>query len=203
MRKAVDEVSNVWVSSDFHISHQKLAEIRGFETKEEHNEYIVDMWNNTVRKDDVVYLLGDMSSGGKQSTLDSLEIMGKLPGRKRLIYGNHDAASPVYYKEQAKWFSLFSEVYELHTPFTFKRFGGRGRKVLLIHYPIWADHTEEPRHKEHRMPDWEGLRLHGHSHSPEKYTSDRELHVGLEAWDLQLVPYDTIESWVNSKESDD
>ena len=71
-------MSLVYFSSDFHISHQKLAEIRGFETKEEHNEYIKDMWNSTVKKDDVVYLLGDMSSGGKTSTLESLELMKDL-----------------------------------------------------------------------------------------------------------------------------
>lgn len=193
-------MSLVWFSSDFHIYHKKLAEIRGFDSVEDHDQHFADMWNDTVRKSDVVYLLGDMSSGNTVSTEKSLELIGKLPGRKRLIYGNHDNCGPVFYKEQAKWFNRFSEVYEIHTPFTFKKFGGKGKKALLIHYPIWKDHTETPRHREHRMPDWDGLRVVGHTHSTIKELSDVEYSVCPEAHDLKLVPYETIESWVNSKE---
>lgn len=45
------------------------------------------MWNQTVRREDVVYILGDFSLGNKEYTE---KILQKLKGKKFLIEGNHD-----------------------------------------------------------------------------------------------------------------
>ena len=56
------------------------------------NKHIVDKWNAKVHKDDIVYHLGDVGSSNKNEftgpALDKL--LGKLHGRKHLIFGNHD-----------------------------------------------------------------------------------------------------------------
>ena len=190
-------MSNVWFGSDLHLGHTNMAGWRNFDSIEAHDQHWIDHWKDTVKKDDVVYLLGDMGSGGTKSTDHSLEIMASLPGRKRLIYGNHDPLHPIYYKDQHKWFDKFNKVYEFHTPYTFKKIGGR--RVLLIHFPIWQDHTEIPRHGTHRMANWTDLRIHGHTHSDVVELSDVEFSVCPEAHNLNLVPLSTIEKWAASK----
>ncbi|WP_051265718.1 metallophosphoesterase family protein [Nakamurella lactea] len=40
---------------------------------------------------------------------------------------------------------------------------------------------------EYRLRDEGNWLLHGHTHSSEKVTSSREIHVGLDAWDLGPV----------------
>ena len=38
-----------------------MAKKRGFKTVEEHDEFIVKKWNETVNKNDKIYLLGDIT----------------------------------------------------------------------------------------------------------------------------------------------
>lgn len=52
-----------------------------------HNEMIIAQWNKIVRPDDNVWFLGDLGFG----TVSELkEIVPRLNGQKRMIYGNHD-----------------------------------------------------------------------------------------------------------------
>lgn len=69
-----------------HIGHRSIANYRPFVTSSDHNtEVIVKEWVTTVKKKDVVYVLGDAAF-----TTDGLEIIKALPGRKILVKGNHD-----------------------------------------------------------------------------------------------------------------
>lgn len=182
-------VSEVYYTSDWHLFHQKLADVRGFDSISDHNEAIAEKYIEKVRKHDIVFFLGDMSSGGKQSTLDSLEFMSKLPGRKMLVAGNHDPIHPMQYKECVKWAPAFYNVYEFVAPYMRRKI--EGQRVLLNHFPQAMDHTDEIRHPEYRMSDWQHWRLHGHTHS-DKVFFGKEIHVGLEAHDLQIVHQDDI-----------
>lgn len=67
-----------------------------------------------------------------------------------------------------------------------------GREVLLSHFPYTRDRGTA-RHDQWRLP-YQGLwLLHGHTHGTERVTyHQREIHVGLDAWDLQLVPLETV-----------
>jgi calcineurin-like phosphoesterase family protein len=58
---------------------------RGFATIEEHDEHIISKWNNTVRKRDITYILGDI-------TMQKAEyvILNRLNGVKYVVLGNHD-----------------------------------------------------------------------------------------------------------------
>jgi calcineurin-like phosphoesterase family protein len=88
---------NRWFISDLHLSHHSTintfvnddgSPLRPFKNVEEMNQKIIDNWNNKIKDNDLVYVLGDLCMGRKQIGLTSA-----LRGRKRLIGGNHDFGS--------------------------------------------------------------------------------------------------------------
>ncbi len=48
---------------------------------------------------------------------------------------------------------------------------------------------------EYRPRDCGGFVVHGHTHSAVKFR-DRQIHVGLDAWDLMPVPLNTLQKYV-------
>jgi calcineurin-like phosphoesterase family protein len=79
-------MSNVLFFSDPHFSHKNMAEARGFSSIEEHNNHIIEKWNQKVSKRDVVWLLGDISMEKKSP----YPLLAKLNGIIRVVAGNHD-----------------------------------------------------------------------------------------------------------------
>lgn len=73
---------------DLHFGHNNIYLFRkelGLSSELEHREFIIDRWNSTVNKRDVVWVLGDACF--KQEALPDLD---RLRGTKFLILGNHD-----------------------------------------------------------------------------------------------------------------
>ena len=52
------------------------------------NRDLVNRWNNTVRENDTIYFLGDMTHGRQRRPIDYW--LGKLQGQINFIRGNHD-----------------------------------------------------------------------------------------------------------------
>lgn len=82
---------NVYAIGDLHLSSQgKSMDIFGPQWKE-HQKRLFDNWNRTIRTDDIVLIAGDLSWALKlREAIADLEAIGKLPGTKVLIRGNHD-----------------------------------------------------------------------------------------------------------------
>lgn len=59
--------------------------------------------------------------------------------------------------------------------------------VMLSYFPYATDHTTSARYLQFRLRDEGNWLLHGHTHAKEKITSRREIHVGLDAWNLRPV----------------
>ena len=80
---------NVFFTSDLHFFHKNIIRFdnRPFTSVEEMNETLIRNWNRKVKKDDLVYILGDISWGNDEETC---AIFARLNGRKVLIKGNHD-----------------------------------------------------------------------------------------------------------------
>ena len=84
---------SAFVIADTHFGHAKSLtffkpdgeRLRPFDSVEEMDEYMVDNWNQVVKKCDTVYHLGDVVIPRK-----SLSTLERLNGRKILIRGNHD-----------------------------------------------------------------------------------------------------------------
>jgi calcineurin-like phosphoesterase family protein len=93
---------SVFFTSDPHLGHKSIAKYRTFVRDTQHNtQLFIEDWLKHIRKNDVVYMIGDVAFDD-----ESLELVASLPGRKILIKGNHD--NFVSTKAQAK---VFEEIY--------------------------------------------------------------------------------------------
>ncbi len=102
--------------SDLHLDHTNIIKYceRPFQSAEEMNRIIIKNWNETVRQDDVVYFLGDMSFGRGSRKIDYWK--DKLNGNISFIIGGHDRSKEI----------KFSDIFVLWY---------RGNRFLLIHDP--------------------------------------------------------------------
>ena len=113
--------------ADCHFYHRNLItrmDKRNFKDVEEMNEYMIQKWNEKVRKNDEVVILGDFSFGSVEETIDVLK---KLNGTKYLIIGNHDTKylnSKDFDQSLFKWVRPYEELND------------NNRFVILSHYPI-------------------------------------------------------------------
>jgi calcineurin-like phosphoesterase family protein len=112
--------------SDLHFGHANCLKFdnRPFKTIEEHDEYIIKSWNETVSTDDDVYILGDISWYNRTKTI---EIFKRLNGKLHLIKGNHDNNL----LKNSELRSLFVEVRDYQ-----ELTDGDGKSIVLCHYPI-------------------------------------------------------------------
>lgn len=112
--------------SDLHFGHKNCLAFdnRPFKTIEEHDQTIINNWNNVVGIDDDVYLLGDISWYGSSKTL---ELFNQLNGNIHLIKGNHDDKI-LKNRDLQKRFVEIVDYKELQLE--------DGKGVVLCHYPI-------------------------------------------------------------------
>ena len=147
---------NYWFISDTHFFHENILEYsnRPFKDIEEHNEHLIQNWNEYVKPEDTVYHLGDFSLG---TDFDSLEaICGSLNGFIHLVPGNHDTNRKL--EIYGRYFTIEPPLLHLRKP-----------NVVLCHYPlaVWhGSHFGTPH-------------LHGHSHG--SYVSEGKIiDVGVD-----------------------
>jgi len=154
-----------YVTSDLHLGHRGVMnfcpETRSrFNNDVEYmNETMISEWNDIVKPEDTVYILGDvaMMSASKAAVL-----VNRLNGKKVLIIGNHDRKA----LKDVNFRKCFSEIHE-YLEITYN-----GTKVCLFHYPI-AEYVQQHRGAVH---------FHGHLHNNlsglEHY---RVLNVGFDS----------------------
>ena len=79
-------------TADWHFFHKQIIEYcnRPFKNEKHMRNKLINNFNETVRKEDTTFVLGDAAMlGGSQ--WESLKgVIRKLNGTKHLIYGNHD-----------------------------------------------------------------------------------------------------------------
>ncbi len=112
--------------ADLHFFHEAMnthMDKRGFENTLQMNEYMIQRWNQKVRKKDEVVILGDLSLGSVQDTNALLE---QLQGKLYLIQGNHDRFLKHKEADTSRfvWVKPYAELSD------------NSRKVVLCHYPI-------------------------------------------------------------------
>lgn len=211
----------VYFTSDLHIGHTTIAKIRCeaenpelFNSRTDENEFdeweqdvtnwhdawLAKIWDTTVRPDDIVWVLGDISSGTKTAQLASLQWFRERPGVKRLITGNHDDAHPMH-RDSYKWQPLYLEAFQSVQAFARIRIpldAGGHLDAFLSHFPYHGDHGKE-RYIQYRLPDMgRDFIIHGHTHSKKRF-GGRQLHVGVDAWHGLLVPLASIQAYVNGR----
>lgn len=119
-------MSEIFFISDTHFGHENVIHFdrRPFSSIEEHDEALIQKWNNQITDNDVVWILGDFSWKNHDKTI---EILSRLRGRKCITLGNHDQVIAKN-RDIAKF---FDEV----CPFG-KELQVNNKMVVLSHYPM-------------------------------------------------------------------
>lgn len=203
-------MSEIFYTSDLHIGHRLVANIRGFTREtgffsdidgrpecepdtDAHDAWLAGLWDSVVRPDDQVYVLGDISINGGQHALDWI---AERPGIKHLIAGNHDPVGPWdrrAAKLQRHWLGYFETI----QPYLRRKL--EGHNFLLSHFPYpGLDRSGvEPRYEQYRLPNLGLPLVHGHVHSDQKFEYPNQMHVGVDAW-KGLVPQQAVQDWLRS-----
>ena len=156
-------MGRIFVISDLHFSHKNMALKRGFNSIEEHDNYIIERWNSVVNKKDTVWILGDitMEKSGPYHLLD------KLKGFKKVVLGNHD--EPQHVTALLKHVNKVCSCFEV-----------RGKGVMLTHIPI---HPQELQYRFRKN-------IHGHLHE-NKVMKTIEQEIDSKVNDLMFETFTT------------
>jgi calcineurin-like phosphoesterase family protein len=135
-----------YVISDTHFSHSNIIKYcdRPFKNYHSMNERMVELWNNTVTDDDIIFHLGDVTFGKLD---DSINVLKRLNGRLILIKGNHDRGSNL---KLFRKHDIFETIYEgnHYQPWQYDE------QVLLSHGPVAPEVINDNQ-----------LNIHGHIHN--------------------------------------
>lgn len=167
---------NIFLTADNHLLHENIISHckRPFNDVDHMTEVLVSNWNSTATKYDVVYVLGDFSSNVRKEELPKLEkILNSLNGQKILIKGNHDDKKTTKFKG---WGAV-KDYHEIKY---------NKRRYCMSHYPFrsWRGSHKDENSSIHTFGH-----CHGSLRDPEPYSYD----VGVDCWNFQLVPIDTLE----------
>lgn len=177
-----------WFSSDLHFSHKNVITYcnRPFKDIEEMNEALIKLWNETVKKQDIIYVLGDFSLNPKWSRL----LIPKLNGKKILVAGNHDACH-ISHKKCGKMVSRYLEDgwAEVHPHYKHLQLKN-GQNVVLSHLPY--DNEYDDRYKQYKLPYQGNILLHGHLHGKYKKKGN-QIDVGYDAHQKILSEEEVIQ----------
>lgn len=162
-------MSKVFFIADTHFGHKNIIkyENRPFSTVEEMDNVIINNWNNTVKKLEEVFILGDFGLSNKQRIK---EIVSILKGYKILILGNHDKCYSYSWWKTAG----FEEV--IRYPVVFNEW------FILSHEPVYINSN---------MPY---VNIYGHVHSNPSYAdhSAQSFCVSVERINYTPIEFEQI-----------
>ena len=170
-------MSKIFFTSDLHFSHRNIAKFcphtRPQPSKQGDidtlDNYMIELWNDTVGVDDDVYNLGDLTFSHNLRYIK--KVLSQLNGRHHLIFGNHDDIIQhnldkfVNTPKQDGNPLLFSA--QSYLKLQLKE---QGKTLILFHYPI---------------AEWDGCHkgyyhLHGHIHDRMADIGGRILNAGFD-----------------------
>ena len=136
--------TKTFVIADTHFGHDNICKftredgtkLRPWNDVNEMNQALIDNWNSVVREQDMVFVLGDFTVNKKW-----VGVARQLAGRKILVAGNHDNATPQMYMDAG-----FGDVRGCHVLYK--------KEVLLTHIPV----------HESQLARFSGGNIHGHLH---------------------------------------
>lgn len=169
----------IYFTSDLHFGHKNILQFqknRKFESVEKMDKTLIKNWNNKVKDNDEIYILGDFTLKKDEEYI--LNILNQLNGKKYLIKGNHD----YWVKKEilSSEFEWIKDYYELKY---------NKEKFILCHYPFI---------------EWNGSRnnssyhLYGHTHTLprvniiDRYLDRKSYNVGIDANNFSPISIDDI-----------
>lgn len=162
-------MSRIFVTSDIHLFHKSIIkfcpESRPFIDIDDMHNNLINNWNSVIGENDKVFILGDITFGKVDETLD---ILNQLNGREKiLIKGNHD-------QQQLKNVKFRNYFKEIHDYYELKY---NKETICMFHYPIsyW--------NKKH----YGAFHLYGHRHLSYQELIDRSMDIGMDS--NKCMPY--------------
>lgn len=112
----------IYFISDFHFGHKKIIEFErwNFRDIQEHDEKIMNMLEECICDNDILYFLGDLGWPND----DIIKRFNNLKCKKFMIVGNHDTKTFEYYKTKLS----FDEIYEYPIWLS--------DRIVISHHPI-------------------------------------------------------------------
>lgn len=173
----------IWFTSDTHYGHANVIRFcnRPFVDVVHMENALIGAHRAVVQPDDIVYHLGDFIWSTKPA--EWTRILDLLPGRFRIIRGNHDIPlrKGAFTHPRIEWVKDYAE----------EKIDGE--KVVLCHYPIAS---------------WNGagkgsFHLHGHCHGSMMHLHGRVLDVGADCWDWRPVSWEVVKRTLDAIEPRD
>jgi len=160
---------NRFFIADTHFNHSNilLYTCRNFKDVNEMTEQLIKNWNDTVKKRDLIFVLGDFSFYNKVEEVKA--ITDRLKGTKIIILGNHDKKINTDFWKQCG----FQECYKY--PIIYKD------KYILSHEPV-----------QYGVGEQGFINIHGHIHNhfmENKYY----VNVSVEAINYKPISFREIE----------
>lgn len=175
-------MNEIYITSDQHLYHRNILKYqsnRNFNSVQEMNEQLIQRHNELVKKNNTIYMLGDLAFTGQ----DNIEnVLKRLNGKIYYIYGNHD-------KQLKK--DRFSQYFESRQ--NYLEVNIDGNNIVMFHYKIsnW-----------NRM-HYGAYHFHGHSHDV-TIPDCRRFDIGVDGndcypWNIRelikmLEPFDQFDS---------
>lgn len=121
----------IFFTSDTHFLHANILKYcpnRKFDTVEEHDAHLIQVWNARIAPNDTVFHIGDFAFGAVEK---SYPILDALNGKKILVTGNHDVRHLKHNEFRGKFAAVKFAYHEVEVNF-------RGHTVLVVlcHYPL-------------------------------------------------------------------
>ena len=168
-------------ASDLHFGHKNIVDLckRPFVDVDAMDAVLIDNWNRKVKKNDIVYLTGDVVWDKKKVAY----YMEQLSGKKILVAGNHDSTW-IKREECQKYFEEIVPYLEVHL---------NGHPITMCHYPMleWRSSREESKRKL-------GYLIHGHIHNRiadeyrQLFLQFNALNAGVDVNDFAPVTFDEL-----------
>lgn len=171
--------NRAFFTADTHFFHHAMVERRGFKTKEEMNEALIENWNRVISHKDTVFHLGDLSFG---NTVDTFSVINQLNGQIVLVRGNHDKKLKT---NIAKRFTSIHDLLEIDIQESLCT----KQRITLCHFAmrVW---------NRHHYRAWQ---LYGHSHGNLEPVG-LQMDVGIDTHpNLAPFPYITVLSHMMNK----
>jgi len=148
-----------WYTADTHFGDDGIRRFfqRPFRSVAAMDAAMVDAIAARLSHDDDLWIVGDFATEGSEAA-----IFERLPGRKHLVRGNHDAPSV----NSLAWTSIHDLV----------EVEDRGQKFVLCHYPLltWNNARDG------------AVNLFGHVHT-NWLGADNQVNVGVDLWSFAPI----------------